>query len=78
MSGGITVFLTTQVRQIPQTVFLFGRISGVLFFLLKLLPYVVVWFLFNFIYRFVPNTRVSLKSALIAGLTAGTMYQVVQ
>ncbi len=48
------------------------------FFLLKLLPYVVVWFLFNFIYRFVPNTRVSLKSALIAGLTAGTMYQVVQ
>ena len=46
--------------------------------LLKLLPYVLVWLLFIFLYMFMPATPVKFKHALIAGVVAGTVYQIVQ
>jgi membrane protein len=45
---------------------------------LKLLPYGVIWLVFTFIYAFMPNTKVRIKSALWAGILAGTIYQVTQ
>jgi membrane protein len=45
---------------------------------LKMLPYGIVWILFSFLYIFMPNTRVSVKSGLLAGIIAGTIYQIVQ
>jgi membrane protein len=37
-----------------------------------------MWAVFIFIYIFIPNTKVNWKSAIIAGILAGTVYQVVQ
>lgn len=45
---------------------------------LKLLPYVLVWVLFIFLYMFMPSVPVKFKHALIAGIIAGTVYQIVQ
>jgi membrane protein len=50
----------------------------VLIWLLELLPYGVIWVVFTFIYVFMPNTKVELKSALWGGILAGTIYQLVQ
>jgi membrane protein len=47
-------------------------------FLLKLLPYVVIWVLFTFIYIFMPNTKVKFRSGLVAGVAAGTLFQLAQ
>jgi membrane protein len=55
-----------------------GYLADVLIWLLKLLPYGVIWLVFTFIYIFMPNTKVELKSALWAGIFAGTIYQLVQ
>ena len=42
----------------------------------QLLPFVFICFVFTFIYKFVPNTRVDLGSALMGGMTAGVLWQV--
>ncbi|MDF2576863.1 MAG: putative ribonuclease [Chlamydiales bacterium] len=42
------------------------------------LPIVLIWLLFTFTYWFLPNTQVSIKAALIAGIVCGSAYQVMQ
>jgi membrane protein len=45
---------------------------------LNLLPYILIWILFTIIYIIMPNTRVRFGSAFLAGVTAGTLYQLTQ
>jgi membrane protein len=77
-AGSITVFITTQVTMITEEIALLGFLSPVMFFLLKLLPYFVIWFLFSFIYIFMPNTKVRVNSGILGGIVAGTIFQFVQ
>lgn len=46
--------------------------------LLKFIPYVLVWLLFIFLYMYMPTTPVRFKYAFIAGVIAGTVFQIVQ
>lgn len=39
---------------------------------------VVIWIMFTFLYIVIPNTRVRLKSALMAGIVAGTFFLLFQ
>jgi membrane protein len=78
MAGSLTVFVTTQIRQITQSTAILGNFSGTIFFMLKFLPFVSLWILFTFIYIFMPNTHVNFKSGLLAGIIAGTIYGLVQ
>lgn len=78
MSSSITVFVSTQIALITEKVALLGIISPVIYFALKLLPYCVIWILFTFVYIFMPNIKVNFRSALLAGVVAGTIYEIVQ
>ncbi|MBN1614001.1 MAG: YihY/virulence factor BrkB family protein [Deltaproteobacteria bacterium] len=78
LSGSITVFITTQVTLIMEQVAILGAFSALVFFLLELLPYTLLWGLFTFLYIFMPNTKVRFSSGLLAGVIAGTMFQLVQ
>ena len=78
LSGSITVFITSQVTFITEKFALLGFFSSLIFFLLKLLPYCIVWILFTFIYIFMPNTKVRFTSGLVAGMVAGSIYELVQ
>ncbi|MEQ8202783.1 MAG: YihY/virulence factor BrkB family protein [Smithellaceae bacterium] len=78
LSGGTTVFITVQVGLIMEKFSVLGSFSPLIFFLLKLLPYTLLWFLFTFLYIFMPNTKVELSAALIAGIITGTIFQIVQ
>jgi membrane protein len=78
LSGSATVFITTQITSIMEKVSLLGLISPVIYFLLKLLPYGLIWILFTVIYMLMPNIRVKLSSGLAAGVIAGTCFQVAQ
>ncbi len=53
-------------------------VSEVEGFFIKLAPLVLIWIAFTFIYAFMPNTRVRIKSALIGGIIAGTIWQMAQ
>lgn len=41
----------------------------------KLVPYVLVCLAFTFVYRFIPNTRVRFRAALIGGVIAGLLWE---
>jgi membrane protein len=43
----------------------------------RLIPFVLITLAFTFVYTFVPNTRVKLRSALIGALVAGVLWQAV-
>ena len=78
MSGSVTVFITTQVTYITNKVALIGFFSPVIFTLLKLTPFVLIWALFTFAYLVMPNLKVHFISGLVAGIVAGTAFQLTQ
>jgi len=78
VSSSATVFIAGQVRAITERIALLGAISPLIFAALRLLPYCAIWILFVSIYIFMPNTKVNLRSGVLAGIVAGTIYQVVQ
>jgi len=78
VSGSITIFITSQAVTLTEQVAWIGAFSSVIFFVLKMVPYLLIWLLFTFVYIFVPNTKVTFKSALMAGIFAGTSYQLLQ
>ena len=78
LSSSATVFVTTQVTLILEKITVLGAFSPIIFFLMKLLPYSLLWGLFTFLYIFMPNTKVRFTSALLAGIITGTVFEVVQ
>lgn len=78
LSSAMTVVITSSVTLIVQKITPLGLISPLIFLMLKLLPFCVLWLLFTFLYAFMPNTKISFRSAVLAGIIAGTIYQVFQ
>ncbi|MEW6078498.1 MAG: YhjD/YihY/BrkB family envelope integrity protein [Thermodesulfobacteriota bacterium] len=78
MSGSATVLIISRITMITEKVAVLGIFSPVIMGLLKLLPYGVIWILFTFIYVFMPNIRVAVKSGLIGGIVAGTAFKLLQ
>jgi len=78
LSSSVTVFITTQITLIAEKIALLGIFNPFIFFILKLLPYGLVWILFIFTYIVMPNTRVNFSSGFVAGVIAGTIFQVGQ
>ena len=78
MSGSTTVFIISRITSIMDKISLLGFVSPIIFFLLKFLPYGLLWILFTVIYILMPNTKVRIRSGLFAGIIAGTFYQVAQ
>jgi membrane protein len=78
MSGSVTVFITSQVSAISGRFELLEMVGPVIYVGLKLLPYALIWLLFTLTYMIMPNTRVRFDAALLAGIIAGSAYQVVQ
>lgn len=76
--SSINVFMTSNLQHIAMEEGLLGYAGAAIVWLLKLLPYLLVWLLFVFLYMFVPTTPVRFKHALLAGVLAGTVFQVVQ
>ncbi|HEY7165007.1 MAG TPA: YihY/virulence factor BrkB family protein [Candidatus Binatia bacterium] len=77
-ASSVTVLLSTQLSSMVERLSFLGYFADVLIWFLKILPYAVIWVVFTFIYVFMPNTKVQLKSALWGGVLAGTIYQLVQ
>ena len=74
VSSTTTLVIKSQVNVVLQKIAILGPIGPATLFSLKLLPYCVIWVLFTFIYMFMPNTRVSFRSAILAAVFAGTIY----
>jgi len=78
LSSSAMIFIQTQIEQIIERLEYLNFLSPVILFLVQLIPYVLIWLLFTFLYVFMPNTKVRFRSALIAGLVAGTAFVITQ
>jgi membrane protein len=78
MSSSMTVYISHQVLAISGRLELPQLMDPAIYTGLKLLPYALIWVLFTFVYIIMPNTHVPFSSALLAGVLAGSAYQVVQ
>ncbi|MBP1615941.1 MAG: ribonuclease [Bacteroidetes bacterium] len=74
ISGGLTIFMSTALKEMDNFVVL----APILKFLVRLIPFVLTWFMFTGLYIFMPNTKVKFRHALIAGILAGTAHQAFQ
>lgn len=77
-SGSLAVYITSQVTSFAQHTEILSMINPVVFYLLKLTPFVLIWLLFTLTYMIIPNTKVKFSSAFYGALFAGTLYQWVQ
>jgi membrane protein len=78
LSSSATVFVKTQITMIVDKIALLGFFSPLIYISFKLIPYLLIWLLFTFTYLMMPNTKVRISSGLVAGIVAGTIYQVLQ
>jgi membrane protein len=78
ISSSATVFITTKIALITEKVALIGMFSPMIFFMLKLIPYCLMWILFIFTYILMPNTKVNFSAGFIGGIIAGTIFQAAQ
>jgi membrane protein len=78
VSSSVNVYITAEVTAMTGKLALLQAASPFIFLLLKLLPYGLIWVLFILIYLVMPNTQVRFSSAFIAGIVAGSIYQILQ
>lgn len=76
VSSSITVWIS-NLTHISENLFV-EVINPLLLFILKLFPFLLSWSLFTFVYYFLPNTKVYIRSAGLAGIIAGTVFQIWQ
>lgn len=69
-----TVFVKDTIQEFISGIEFLGGFRTSIIFVLKLIPYSILWFLLFGLYLIFPNTRVKFWPALSAGMIAGTFY----
>jgi len=78
MSSSAQVILMDMVDKMTHEISIIEHVGPVIYFLVKFVPYILIWLLFTLIYLFMPNTKVQFTSALVAGIIAGAAFQLLQ
>jgi membrane protein len=78
LSGTANVYISTVFKELSKNSGIIELISPVIVFLINLIPYFVIWLLFTILYMIMPNKKVKFSHCFIAGLIAGTAYQLIQ
>ncbi len=78
LASSTTIFITTQIESIIAAHKILNFLSGFMIWAFQFIPYFFLWLLFTLIYIILPNTKVKFVPALIAGVIAGTAFQLTQ
>lgn len=78
VASSATVFAASQITMLTQKMAFLGPVVPLILMGLKILPYFVFWGLLTYLYIAMPNGKIHFKSALLGGIVAGTLYQIVQ
>lgn len=71
-------FNVSQLSSISSSIPFLHYLDSVLKVLVTIISYTLIWFVFTLMYIIVPNTKVRFTPALVAGIIAGTMFQLLQ
>ena len=78
LSSSVTVFINQGFTQFMEKAPILDVLKPVISFLIKISPYLLIWFILTVLYIVMPNTKVKFRSALVAGIVSGTILQVIQ
>ena len=78
ISNSATLYISTTVPHFISKIPLLYHFKGLVVFGFKLLPFSLVWLGFAIIYMIMPNTKVPFKPAIIGGIIAGIIFQIIQ
>jgi len=78
VASSATVFIVSQVTLITEKIAILGPLGPVILTSLRVIPFAVFWGLLTYLYMFLPNGKIRFTSALLGGVVAGTLYQLVQ
>jgi membrane protein len=78
MLAAISLTTTLQSQNVIQWIITKTYLGGIILFGIKLMQHLTVWAALVFLFIFIPNTKVRFKSALVGGILAGTLWQIVQ
>ena len=73
-SSGLSIFMTTMLTEMET----FTLLAPIVKFLIRLLPYAIIWAMFIGLFVFIPNTKVKISHAIIPGILAGSAFQLFQ
>ncbi len=78
VSSSLTVMINKQVQFMASQFEVLGMVAPLIIRALRFSTYLIIWILFSFLYLFIPNTRVRWSTGIIAGIVAGTIFQLGQ
>jgi membrane protein len=71
-------FNVSRLQGISESIPFLRYLDSILKLLFTVLSFTLIWFVFTLIYIIIPNTKVRFVPALVAGIIAGTMFQLLQ
>ncbi|MFN2371802.1 MAG: YihY/virulence factor BrkB family protein, partial [Candidatus Krumholzibacteriia bacterium] len=77
-SSSFSVMISGRVDDAMARFGVAAPVSGLVQASLELVPFVILWLLMTLVYLTLPNTTVSWRAGLAAGVVAGTLIQLVQ
>jgi len=78
LSSSITVFIGKNLSEFLLQSSILDFFKPIVSFLVKLAPYVLTWIGLLVLFMIMPNTKVKFVPALVAGIVAGTILQLLQ
>jgi membrane protein len=78
LSSSLTVFISTELTEFMEKAPILEHFKPIISFLVKLTPYIIMCVVLVFTYIALPNTKVRFGPALIAGIIAGILVQLIQ
>lgn len=76
LSSSITVFISTELTDFMTKAPILSFFKPLISFLIKLAPYFLSWITMTILFIIMPNAKVKFVPALISGIIAGTIFQV--
>jgi membrane protein len=77
-SSSAAVVISARITAAMESLGVVEPVSGAIEAAVELIPYVIVWLMLTLLYVAMPNTRVSWRAGLAAGVVSGTLFQIVQ
>jgi membrane protein len=78
LSSSATVFITTQLSDFMINAPILDFFKPIISFLFKFIPYFLTWIVLTLLFIVMPNAKVKFWSAMVAGIVAGTILQILQ
>lgn len=78
VSNGFIIYIVSTFLKYRESHAILQTLTPFVLFSLIFFPFLLSWVLFSFLYYFMPNIKVNLKFAVLAGFFASTLYHVLQ